>query len=138
MGSRIAWGATNALRVDLVQHCLKLDLDFYQNRPSGELISRVDGDVNTLSRFFSQFTIHLLGNGLLMLGILVALGLESIWAGLCFLLYTVISLRISLWACAVGVPHWKTRSQLEGEFSGLLSEFLSSREDVRANGAVPF
>lgn len=69
-GENVAWTATNALRVDLVAHCLRLDLSFHKARTPGELIERVDGDVNALSRFFSQFTLHVLGNVILLCGIL--------------------------------------------------------------------
>ena len=46
LGENVAWTATNALRVDLVEHCLNLDLSFHKSRTPGELIERVDGDVN--------------------------------------------------------------------------------------------
>lgn len=61
-GEQVAWSATNTLRVDLVEHCLNLDLSFHKSHTPGELVERVDGDVHTLSRFFSQFTLQVLGN----------------------------------------------------------------------------
>ena len=51
---RVAWTATNALRVDLVAHLLGLDPGFYEARTPGELIERVDGDVSQLADFFLQ------------------------------------------------------------------------------------
>src|SRR6266700_3256819 len=58
----IAWTATNQLRSDLVAHCLSLDMSFHKARTSGELIERIDGDVDALSNFFSQFVVSLLGS----------------------------------------------------------------------------
>jgi ABC-type multidrug transport system fused ATPase/permease subunit len=52
VGENVAWRSTNALRQDLTLHCLKLDPGFHKAHTVGELISRVDGDVNTLSNFF--------------------------------------------------------------------------------------
>lgn len=75
-GETIAWAATNALRVDLAEHCLRLDLSFHKSRTPGELLERVDGDVTLLSRFFSQMVIHVLGNGILLAGILIVLFLR--------------------------------------------------------------
>jgi len=44
-GENVAWTATNALRADLVEHCLKLDLSFHKVSTPGELVERVDGDI---------------------------------------------------------------------------------------------
>ena len=45
---QVAWTATNALRIDLVAHLVGLDLGFHKTHPPGELIERVDGDVDAL------------------------------------------------------------------------------------------
>lgn len=76
-GEDVAWTATNALRADLAEHCLKLDLSFHKSRTPGELVERVDGDVNALSQFFSHFTIRVLGNVILLSGVLVVLFYED-------------------------------------------------------------
>ena len=68
---------TNQLRSDLASHCLNMDLDFHNARTPGEMIERIDGDMNALSNFFSQFVIQVLGNALLLVGVLVFLYLED-------------------------------------------------------------
>jgi len=70
------------LRVDLAEHCLRLDLSFHQKYPPGALIERVDGDVDALSNFFSQFVVRILANGVLIIGVLVILFREDWRAGL--------------------------------------------------------
>jgi len=35
-GETVAWTATNALRTDLTEHCLGLDLSFYKSHTPGE------------------------------------------------------------------------------------------------------
>jgi ATP-binding cassette subfamily B protein len=77
VGENVAWVATNELRADLAHHCLNLDMSYHNDISPGELIERIDGDVTELSNFFSQFVIRVLGNILLMIGILVALFLED-------------------------------------------------------------
>ena len=67
----VGWTATNALRADLAQHCLRLDMSFHNARTPGEMIERLDGDVTALSDFFSQFVIQVVGNALLLVGVLV-------------------------------------------------------------------
>jgi ABC-type multidrug transport system fused ATPase/permease subunit len=77
----LGWTATNALRADLALHCLRLDLPFHKQHTPGELIERIDGDVNALANFFSQFTLRVVGNGLLVLGILALLLREDARVG---------------------------------------------------------
>ena len=53
-GECVAWSATNDLRIDVARHCLHLDMSFHNDRSPGELIERIDGDILTISQFFSQ------------------------------------------------------------------------------------
>ena len=65
LGGNVGWRAANELRTDLAEHCLRLDMSFHNAHTPGEMIERVDGDVNALSNFFSLLGFQLLGNGLL-------------------------------------------------------------------------
>ena len=72
-GEDVAWTTNKALRSQLAAHCLNLDMSFHGDMSPGKLIERIDGDVSQLSTFFSQLMIRLIGNLLLLVGILVAL-----------------------------------------------------------------
>ena len=72
----VGWRATNALREDLTRHALHLDMSFHKSHPPGEMISRIDSDINTLNDFFSQFLLKLVGNLLLVVAVLVLLFLK--------------------------------------------------------------
>jgi len=137
-GETVAWTATNALRFDLVQHCLGLDLSFYKSRTPGELLERVDGDVNAISRFFCQLVIHLLGNGLLLLGILLILFWENWLAGISLTLFSLIALFFLLKIRGFAIHPWADYRQISAEFFGFIGEHLEAREDIRANGAVNY
>jgi ATP-binding cassette subfamily B protein/ATP-binding cassette subfamily C protein len=135
---KVAWTATNALRVDLAAHCLQLDLSFHKARTPGELIERVDGDVNTLSKFFSEFTIYVLGNIILLLGILAVLFTEDGRAGFALTLFAITALSTLIRLRYFAVPHWAAHRQVSAEFFGFLGEHLVGTEDVRANGAISY
>ena len=70
VAENVSWAATNALRADLLAHLLRLDATFHTAHTPGELIERADGDVATLARFFSRFVVSILGNGVLIVGVL--------------------------------------------------------------------
>ncbi|MFC5448448.1 ABC transporter ATP-binding protein [Paenibacillus aestuarii] len=134
----VGWKTTNTLRVDLAAHCLSLDMTFHKSHTSGSLIERVDGDVNALANFFSSMIIHLVGNLLLMIGIIVLLFRESWMIGVgmtIFILFAIFAIqRIRKFA----VPVWTGWRQANAEFYGFIGEHLEGTEDVRANGAAGF
>ena len=115
------------LRGDLAAHCLSLDMSFHKSHTSGAIIERVDGDVNALANFFSSMMIHLLGNVLLMIGIIVLLFRENwlIGAGMsCFssLPYLLFSRFVNSWRLYGDSGGRRTRN-----FTGLLANRWKGR-----------
>ena len=51
VSEKVAWSSTNALRKDLADHCLRLDMSFHNAHTPGEMIERIDGDVTALANF---------------------------------------------------------------------------------------
>jgi ATP-binding cassette, subfamily B, bacterial len=138
MGERIGWISTNALRGDLTDHAVRLDMSFHKARTPGEIIERIDGDVTALSRFFSQFVVQLLGNALLLLGVLALLAREDWRVGLGLALFVLVAVVVLSWLQRIAVPRWTAVRQVSAEFYGFLGETLSATEDVRGNGAVGY
>jgi ABC-type multidrug transport system fused ATPase/permease subunit len=138
LGENVAWTATNALRAELAWHALNLDMRFHNDHTPGELIERIDGDVTELATFFSQFALNLVSNGLLLIGILVALFLEDWRAGLGFTIFSVATILILGRVKDIAVPHQKARRQAEAEMYGFIEEQLAGTEDIRSSGAVDY
>lgn len=135
---RVGWTATNALRVDLAQHLITLDMGFHKRHTPGELIERVDGDVTALANFFSQFIIKILGNLLLLLGVLVVLLFQDWRAGLALTLFTIIALLLIGSVRNIAVNRWKAFRQTSAELFGFLEERLHGTEDIRSSGAQAY
>ncbi len=138
LGQNVAWTATNALRAELAWHCLNLDMSFHNAHTPGELIERLDGDVAALADFFSQFVITLLGNLLLLVGILFAIFLEDWRAGLAFSSFALVAMLLLNRVRDIAMNDEKDRRQAESELFGFIEEQLSGTEDIRANGAVDY
>ena len=138
LSETVAWTATNALCIDLAEHCLKLDLAHHKSRTPGEWVERIEGDVVALSRFFSQLVIHVLGNGILLIGILIILLLEDWRAGLSLSIFSCLALLILLKVQRFAVIPWTNYRQKSAEFFGFIGEQIAGREDIRANGAVGY
>jgi len=138
LGENVAWTATNALRAELAWHCLNLDMSFHNNHTPGEMIERIDGDISEMANFFSQFVVILVGNLLLLLGILAALYRENWQAGLAFSLFAALALYLMNKVRDLGMKHQKDRRQAEAEMFGFIEEQLTGAEDIRSSGSVSF
>jgi len=138
VGETVAWTATNSLRLDLLDHALHLDATFHKDHTPGQMIERIDGDVATLSNFFSRFVIDVVGNGILVLGILGLLFREDWRIGLPIFAFAIVTLFLLIWIRKLAVPYWTQYRKLSAEFFGFLGEHISGREDIRANGAVTY
>ena len=113
VGENVAWTATNALRAELAQHCLKLDMSFHKDISPGELIERVDGDVAELSNFFSQIVIQVIGNLLLIVGILIAIFFENWRLGIAFAIFNTLTLLVLNRVRSLAIPHHKAVREAE-------------------------
>ncbi|MHB0876657.1 MAG: ABC transporter ATP-binding protein [Anaerolineae bacterium] len=134
----VGWTATNALRSDLMRHCLHLDMSFHNKRTPGEMIERVDSDVMALSNFFSQFTIQVLGNALLLLAVLALLFREDWRVGSALAAFVGVDLLLMNRLRSIAVPHWTAARQASADLYGFLEERLAGTEDIRACGAKAY
>ena len=135
---QIAWTATDGLRADLAHHVLDLDLGFHKEHSPGELIERVDSDVSTLANFFSRFVIYVVGNLLLLLGILAVVFSINRLIGLTLAGFVVIALLTLQLTRSLSVPRYQALRQAKAELFGFLEEHLAGIEDLRANGATGY
>jgi len=138
LGETVAWTATNALRAELAEHALHLDMRFHNDHTPGELIERIDGDVTELATFFSQFALNLIANGLLLIGILITLFFEDWRVGLGFTLFSILTITIISRLRNIAIVHQKARREAEAQMYGFIEEQLSGTEDIRASGAVDY
>ncbi len=129
VGENVGWTATNALRADLTLHCLRLDLAFHKARTPGELIERVDGDVTALANFFSQFVVKVLGNLVLLIGVLVVLFAEDWRVGAAMATFALLALVTLLSFQRIAVPYWRKARQASAELFGFIEERLAGTED---------
>jgi len=134
----VGWTATNALRADLALHCLRLDLSFHKARTPGELIERIDGDVTALATFFSEFVIQMLGNLLLLIGVMAALWFVDWRVALVMTLYVTATLIAINATRSFTVPYWTAFRQSSAKLYGFLEERLAGTEDIRSSGAAAY
>jgi ATP-binding cassette subfamily B protein len=136
VGEDLGWAATNALRADLALHCLRLDMSFHKVRTPGELIERIDGDVTALAVFFSRFVVNVLGNLLLLVGVLVVVAREDLRAGAALTVFAVFGIFVMAGPLRnVAVKWWRQVREVSAQMYGFIGERLAGTEDIRSSGA---
>lgn len=135
VGSRISWQATNRLRTDLVEHCLRLDLGFHHDHGPGVMVERIDGDVGELNNFFAEFALTLVGNLMLIVGVLVVTLVVDWRIGTVFVAFTVVGLWIYSRVRSTAAPYWQRSRSASAALYGEVEERLGGLPDIRANGA---
>ncbi|MFD0675417.1 MULTISPECIES: ABC transporter ATP-binding protein [unclassified Paenibacillus] len=138
IGENVGWVATNRLRGDVAAHCMKLDMTFHKSHTSGAIIEKVDGDINNLANFFSNFVVSLLSNLLLVAGMLVLLFREGWLVGISMTLFVIFAIYAIQYIRQFAVPHWGNMRAMSSRFYGFLGEHLEGTEDTRANGATGY
>lgn len=131
----IAWHATNALRQDLFAHILELDQGFHQEQSAGNMIERVDGDIDQLADFFSTMTVQLLGNGLLVIGILIFFFSQALEIGLIYVVFVIVTMLTMIKIRNISVKYWGASREASAQMYGYIEERAIGTEDIRSRGA---
>jgi ATP-binding cassette subfamily B protein len=132
---RMAWRTGNLLRSDLATHVLHLDQAWHTTRTPGLLIERVDGDVDALAGFFQNIVLEVVGNGVLLVGVLVLTSLTDWRIGLALGVLSAIATGVLVKLRTVAVAAHDERREAAAALYGDLEERLAGLEDLRANGA---
>jgi ATP-binding cassette subfamily B protein len=131
----VGWSSTNALREDLLKHCIGLDMTFHKSKQPGELLERLDGDVSSLFNFFSKLMFNLINNLALLFGTLVILFLEDWRVGLGLSVFAFTAIIVLIRIQPIAVKHWTKERETNAKFYGFIGESISCAEDIRSSGA---
>ena len=135
VGGDLGWRATNRLRSDLVLHVLRLDLTFHHVHPPGELLERIDGDVERLAEFFSQLTVHLLFGFLMVFGVTAVLWIEDWRLGLGIAAFVAVNLVVHVFGQRLSAPRWLASRERSADVSSYIGERMDGIKDIQTSGA---
>ncbi|MCE2851482.1 MAG: ABC transporter ATP-binding protein [Roseiflexaceae bacterium] len=135
MGETIGWRASNALRFDLAQHTMALDMSYHKQQNPGIMIERIDGDVTSLNRFFSQMVLQIGGSILLLISTVGVLLAQNWQLGVMMFLFIIVAAIILYLLRNVAVPYWEGGREASAQLFGFLEERLAGMEDIRGLGS---
>ncbi|HVF33207.1 MAG TPA: ABC transporter ATP-binding protein [Acidimicrobiales bacterium] len=135
---QLSWRAGNRLRERLARHAVRLEMAWHGRHSPGQLIERIDGDVEALVVFFTNVVVHVLGNLVLMLAMLAVAFVIDPTAGLLLLVTAAAGGFVLVRLRSAAVPAREAEREANAILYGDLEERLGGLEDLRANGAGPY
>jgi ATP-binding cassette, subfamily B, bacterial len=132
---RLSWRAGNRLRERLAAHALRLEQAWHGRHSPGQLIERIDGDVEAMVVFFSGIAIEIAGNVALIAGMVVVATVIDPWSGLILAVTACVGAAVMIRLRVAAVSAREAERQVNAELYGDLEERLGGLEDLRANGA---
>jgi ATP-binding cassette, subfamily B, multidrug efflux pump len=130
----ISQRALRQLRRDLFEHLQTLSLSFFDRRPTGELMSRLTNDIDTISRVLSMSVTQMISGLLTLVGIVVMMFLLNVWLALGSLIVLPLMVLLTL---AVGK---RTRGGFRdlqarlGDLNAIMEETVGGQRVVVAFG----
>jgi ATP-binding cassette subfamily B protein len=111
------------MRNQVFDHILKLRLSYFDTTPVGQLQTRTISDIETLNDVFSSVFVRILGDVLMLVGILAMM----FWTNWKLTLVVLITVPLMFWATAVFKKHIKIAFQRVRDNVSRMNSFLQER-----------
>ncbi len=138
LSQKIGWRSTNTLREDLVKHSVGLDMSFHKEKTHGEMIEIIDGDVGTLFNFFSNMSITIFSNCMLVIGILVVYMRKDYRMGIIQIIFSLLAFIALMKIRKFGVSIRKESRKIETDIYSFVGESITNTEDIKGNGNTKY
>lgn len=132
------WKITNSFRKDVMAHFLKIDMEHHGNWNSGEMITRLDEDVEGLYNYFYMLIFKLVGSTLLMVGILIVLAMKNLIIAGAMLIFSIFSIWIFKAIQDYGTKLYIQSSAAFSKFNGIMKEGVDNVVEIRTNAAEKY
>ena len=118
------------MRKDLFEHIQTLSLSFFDKSQSGDLMSRLTNDINTIGAVLSQNITALTRSSLLIVGIIVAMFMLNTWLALASLLIFPIMVVITSYVGKKVRSIFRSLQKNMGRLNGVMQETLTGQKAV--------
>ena len=123
---------TYTLRKDTFNHLGKLPGSYFDNNTTGDILSRISYDIDTLNASLSNDVVQVLSSTVTIAGSLFMM--LSLCPKLCLVFTVTIPLALALasYLTKMVQPMFRARSKAAGELNGYVEEMISGQKTLRA------
>ena len=125
---------TYTMRKEVFDHLTDLPVGFFDSHQTGEIVSRLSYDIDTLNASLSNDVLAICANSITVVGSLVMMLTISPVLILVFVLTVPISLIFTKYKSTHIRPLFRKRSAKLGELNGFAEEMLSGQKTIRTYG----
>lgn len=123
---------TYSLRKDISQKIHRLPMKYYESRTTGEILSYITNDVDTLQSSLNQSLTQLITSVTTLIGVLVMMLSINVWMTLAALLILPLSMGIIGTVMKHSQKYFQGQQKYLGEVNGQIEEIYGGHNIVRA------
>ena len=131
---RLSRRVSKQMRHDIFENMTRLPVRFFDNYQTGDLISTITYDVDTVNQSLSHDALQILNSCVTVtvsLGMMLSIAPKLV---LIFLVTIPVTVLFTRWLAGRVRPLFRKRSAALGELNGFVEEMLSGQKTVRAYG----
>lgn len=129
---KAGWGVVSDARRLVYQHIQKLSLRFYEDKQTGQLMSRIINDTDLFERMIAHALPDVIVHGITLVGVIAILLSMNIQLTLLTLIPVPLIILALIGYSKLVRPAFKNRQQSIGELNAVLNDSLSGIREVKA------
>ncbi len=122
------------MRKDVFAHLMELPVGYFDMNPSGDIISKISYDIDTVNTILSSDLVQILASVITVVGSLVMMIIISPPLVLVFVVTVPMAIFFTKKLTKITRPLFRQRSKKLGELNGIIEEMLSGQKTLRAYG----
>ena len=126
------WGVVSDARRLVYEHIQKLSLRFYEDKQTGQLMSRIINDTDLFERMIAHAFPDVVVNGITLVGVTAILFSMNVRLTLLTLIPIPVIILALIGYSKIVRPAFKNRQQSIGELNAVLNDSLSGIREVKA------
>lgn len=130
--SGIANDVSYSLRKDISKKINRMPMKYFESRTTGEILSRVTNDVDTLQQSLNQSITQLITSVTSIIGVLIMMLSINVWMTLCAVLILPFSMTIISQVMKHSQKFFQRQQKYLGEVNGQIEEIYSGHNIVKA------
>ena len=125
---------TYRMRKEVFEHLMELPVGYFDQNQTGDLISRISYDIDTVNVSLSNDLVHILSGVITVVGSFVMMAKIAPLLLPIFLLTVPLLILFTRYRMVKVKPLFRNRSARMGELNGYAEEMLSGQKTIRAYG----
>ena len=119
------------IRKDLFSEATRLPLKFFDSHSSGDLMSRMTNDIDTIGMTLSQSVAQLFGGVMMLVGVLIAMLVLSPMLTLIGMITVPIMFLLTRGVAKISRKYFKLQAQDLGDLNGYIEESISGQKTIK-------